>query len=69
MSLSPVTPSPHTISASRSTASWSSTSQEVSGLTIEQDVIKYQQDSAQGKPEIKQMPGVQKAGSAPSCAV
>ncbi|WP_432041618.1 phage tail protein [Streptomyces cadmiisoli] len=36
--------------------------QEVSGLSVEQDVIEYQQVSADGKPVIKKMPGVQKAG-------
>ncbi|MBV9026725.1 MAG: phage tail protein [Streptomycetaceae bacterium] len=37
--------------------------QEVSGLSIEQDVIEYQQVSAQGKPVTKKMPGVKKAGT------
>ncbi|MCX4549387.1 phage tail protein [Streptomyces sp. NBC_01387] len=36
---------------------------EVSGLSIEQDVIEYQQVSAQGVPVTKKMPGVKKAGS------
>ena len=36
--------------------------QEVSGLTFEQDVIEYQQISADGKPVTKKMPGVAKAG-------
>jgi phage tail-like protein len=36
--------------------------QEVGGLSIEQDVIEYQQVSADGKPIIKKMPGVKKAG-------
>ncbi|WP_217242485.1 phage tail protein [Streptomyces sp. AC555_RSS877] len=36
--------------------------QEVSGLSQEQDVIEYQQVSAQGKPVTKKMPGVKKAG-------
>jgi len=36
--------------------------QEVSGLSFEQDVIEYQQVSAQGKPKVSKMPGVQKAG-------
>ncbi|MFD7135574.1 phage tail protein [Streptomyces sp. NPDC059894] len=36
---------------------------EVSGLSMEQDVIEYQQVSAQGKPVTKKMPGVQKAGT------
>ena len=30
---------------------------EVSGLSLEQDVIEYQQVSAQGKPVTKKMPG------------
>lgn len=37
--------------------------QEVNGLSMEQDVIEYQQVSATGKPVIKKMPGVQKAGT------
>lgn len=36
--------------------------QEVSGLTMEQDVIEYQQISADGKPITKKMPGTKKAG-------
>jgi phage tail-like protein len=36
--------------------------QEVSGLSMEQDVIEYQQVSADGKPITKKMPGVKKAG-------
>jgi phage tail-like protein len=36
---------------------------EVSGLTMEQDVIEYQQVSAQGVPVTKKMPGVKKAGA------
>ncbi|GLV85933.1 phage tail protein [Streptomyces lavendulae] len=35
---------------------------EVSGLTLEQDVITFQQNSAQGRPEVSLMPGVQKNG-------
>jgi phage tail-like protein len=35
---------------------------EVSGLTLEQDVITYQQNSAQGRPEVNLLPGVQKSG-------
>lgn len=35
---------------------------EVSGLSIEQDVIKSPQNSAQGRPEIALLPGVQKDG-------
>ena len=35
---------------------------EVNGLTIEQDVIKYLSNSAQGKPEVSLMPGTQKDG-------
>ncbi|MBB4893795.1 phage tail-like protein [Streptomyces olivoverticillatus] len=35
---------------------------EVSGLSIEQDVIVYQQNSAQGHVEVKLLPGVQKNG-------
>jgi phage tail-like protein len=37
--------------------------QEVSGLSIEQDVIEFQQVSAQGVPVTKKLPGVKKAGS------
>jgi|SRR5258708_18999915 len=37
--------------------------QEVNGLSMEQDVIEYQQVSATGKPMIKKMPGVKKAGT------
>ncbi|KUL52237.1 phage tail protein [Streptomyces sp. NRRL S-1521] len=37
--------------------------QEVSGLSQEQDVIEYQQVSAQGKPVTKKIPGVKKAGN------
>jgi phage tail-like protein len=37
--------------------------QEVSGLSIEQDVIEFQQVSAQGKPVTKKLPGVKKAGT------
>jgi phage tail-like protein len=36
--------------------------QEVNGLTMEQEVIEYQQVSANGKPTVKKMPGVKKAG-------
>lgn len=36
--------------------------QEVSGMSQEQDVIEFQQVSAQGKPVTKKMPGVKKAG-------
>ncbi|MFJ4691034.1 phage tail protein [Streptomyces sp. NPDC088766] len=36
---------------------------EVSGLSLEQDVIEYQQVSAQGKPITKKLPGVKKAGT------
>ncbi|MBC3839972.1 phage tail protein [Streptacidiphilus sp. 4-A2] len=36
--------------------------QEVNGLTMEQDVIEYQQVAANGKPTVKKMPGVKKAG-------
>ncbi|WP_406507815.1 phage tail protein [Streptomyces sp. NBC_00212] len=36
--------------------------QEVSSLSMEQDVIEYQQVSADGKPVIKKLPGVKKAG-------
>ncbi|WP_329264924.1 phage tail protein [Streptomyces sp. NBC_01478] len=36
--------------------------QEVSGLSVEQDVIEYQQVSKDGKPVTKKMPGVKKAG-------
>jgi phage tail-like protein len=35
---------------------------EVGGLTYEQDVIEYQQVSAQGKAITKKMPGAKKAG-------
>lgn len=35
--------------------------QEVSSLSMEQDVIEYQQVSADGKPIIKKLPGVKKA--------
>lgn len=35
---------------------------QVSGLTIEQDVIVSKQNSAQGKPETNLLPGVQKNG-------
>lgn len=35
---------------------------EVNGLSIEQDVIKHLQNSAQGKPEVSLMPGTQKDG-------
>ncbi|MEV6580843.1 phage tail protein [Streptomyces sp. NPDC051582] len=35
---------------------------EVSGLTLEQDVITYMQNSAQGRPEVALLPGVQKNG-------
>ncbi|MET9972107.1 phage tail protein [Streptomyces sp. NPDC006356] len=35
---------------------------EVSGLTLEQDVITYQQNTAQGKADVSVMPGVQKNG-------
>ncbi|MEU9417948.1 phage tail protein [Streptomyces sp. NPDC051000] len=35
---------------------------EVSGLTLEQDVITYQQNSAQGRAEVSLLPGVQKNG-------
>lgn len=38
------------------------TLQEVSSLSMEQDVIEYQQVSADGKPIIKKLPGVKKAG-------
>lgn len=37
--------------------------QEISGLTMEQDVIEYQQNSHQGKPVVKHLPGVKKAGT------
>ncbi|MCA1222334.1 phage tail protein [Streptomyces sp. 8L] len=37
--------------------------QEVSGLSLEQDVIEFQQVSAQGKPVTKKLPGVKKAGT------
>ena len=36
--------------------------QEVSGLSMEQEVIEYQQVVAEGKPVIKKLPGVKKAG-------
>ncbi|GIE81777.1 phage tail protein [Actinoplanes philippinensis] len=36
--------------------------QEVSGLSMEQDVIEYQQVSAAGRPITRKMPGVKKAG-------
>ena len=36
---------------------------KVEGLSIEQDVIEYQQVSAQGRPVTKKMPGVKKAGT------
>ncbi|MFD3329065.1 phage tail protein [Streptomyces sp. NPDC058611] len=36
--------------------------QEVSSLSMEQDVIEYQQVSADGRPVIKKLPGVKKAG-------
>jgi phage tail-like protein len=36
---------------------------EVSGLSIEQDVIEYQQVSSQGIPVTKKLPGVKKAGT------
>ena len=35
---------------------------EVNGLSIEQDVIKHLSNSAQGRPEVSLMPGVQKDG-------
>ncbi|MFC8294282.1 phage tail protein [Streptomyces sp. NPDC057242] len=38
------------------------TLQEVSSLTMEQDVIEFQQVSADGKPIVKKLPGVKKAG-------
>ena len=38
------------------------TLQEVSSLSMEQDVIEFQQVSADGKPIIKKLPGVKKAG-------
>lgn len=38
------------------------TLQEISSLSMEQDVIEYQQVSADGKPIIKKLPGVKKAG-------
>ncbi|MFJ8660014.1 phage tail protein [Streptomyces sp. NPDC093795] len=38
------------------------TLQEISGLSMEQDVIEFQQVSADGKPIIKKLPGVKKAG-------
>ncbi|MEU3374804.1 phage tail protein [Streptomyces sp. NPDC006711] len=36
--------------------------QEVSSLSMEQEVIEYQQVSSEGKPIIKKLPGVKKAG-------
>ncbi|OIV35253.1 phage tail protein [Mangrovactinospora gilvigrisea] len=36
--------------------------QSVEGLSMEQDVIEYQQVSANGKPVVKKLPGVKKAG-------
>ncbi|MFE3559767.1 phage tail protein [Streptomyces sp. NPDC059193] len=36
---------------------------EVSGLSLEQDVIEYQQVSSQGKAVVKKLPGVKKAGT------
>lgn len=36
--------------------------QEVSSLSMEQDVIEYQQVAADGRPVIKKLPGVKKAG-------
>ncbi|NLU70561.1 phage tail protein [Streptomyces sp. HNM0574] len=36
---------------------------EVNGLSIEQDVIEYNQVSAQGKAMVKKLPGVKKAGT------
>jgi phage tail-like protein len=36
---------------------------EVQGLTMEQDVIEYNQVSAQGKATVKKLPGVKKAGT------
>lgn len=38
--------------------------QEVSGLDMNQDVIEYQQVSANGRPVIKKLPGVKRAGEA-----
>jgi phage tail-like protein len=38
--------------------------QEVGGLSLEQDVIEYQQVSANGRPVTKKMPGTKKAGEA-----
>ncbi|MCX5395210.1 phage tail protein [Streptomyces sp. NPDC006482] len=38
------------------------TLQEISGLSMAQDVIEFQQVSADGKPIIKKLPGVKKAG-------
>jgi len=38
--------------------------QEVGGLSLEQDVIEYQQVSANGRPVTKKMPGAKKAGEA-----
>ena len=36
--------------------------QEVNGLDMTQDVIEYQQVSANGQPVTKKLPGVKKAG-------
>ncbi|NJP68707.1 MULTISPECIES: phage tail protein [Streptomyces] len=36
---------------------------EVSGLSMEQDVITYQQNSANGPPVIRNLPGVKKNGT------
>lgn len=36
---------------------------KVEGLVVEQDVIEYQQVSAQGRPVTRKMPGVKKAGT------
>ncbi|WP_026414098.1 phage tail protein [Actinomadura oligospora] len=38
--------------------------QSVTGLTYAQDVIEFKQNSAQGKPITKKMPGVAQAGEA-----
>lgn len=38
--------------------------QSVTGLTYAQDVIEFKQNSAQGKPVTKKMPGVAQAGEA-----
>jgi phage tail-like protein len=38
--------------------------QEVGGLSLEQDVIEYQQVAANGRPVTKKMPGTKKAGEA-----